>query len=351
MKAKKTVFVGMSGGVDSSVGAALLKKQGYSVVGIFIKIEIGGDCSWRLERRAAFTAAAILDIPLYTIDLSKEYEQAVADYMLEQYRAGRTPNPDVMCNQQIKFGAFYDWAITHGAEYVATGHYAKQSAGQMLIPADKTKDQTYFLYAIDREKLSQILFPLGDLKKEEVRKLAQKFGLANADKPDSQGLCFVGDFDFKKFLREKIGVKKGMVKNEQGAVVGEHDGVYLFTIGERHGFTIHQQASDEKPYYIVAKDLANNILTVSTNPLSGSSDQVGTITLENVNRLTVRDWISHKLYQARLRHRGALTACQVEEKTNGELVVTFTEPVTSPASGQSVVIYDGEVCLGGGIIR
>ena len=405
MKAKKTVFVGMSGGVDSSVAAALLKQakpnnfsklfgrptpkgfRGYLVIGIFIKIEIGGDCSWRQERRSAFTAAAMLDIPLYTIDLSKEYEQLVVDYMLGEYRAGRTPNPDVMCNQQIKFGAFYDWAIKTridadktqiNADFIATGHYARVERTRELsminsqftnskikdiensleiencklkIPKDLIKDQTYFLYAIDREKLAKILFPLGDLKKDEVRKLAKKFGLANADKPDSQGLCFVGDFDFKRFLREKIGVKKGEVRNEQGEVVGEHDGVYLFTIGERHGFTIYQHSNDEKPYYIVTKDLANNVLTVSTTPLSGSSEEVGEIALEKVNWLVTAKPTTAKIYNARLRHRGALTACQLREGENGQWRVIFTEPVTSPAPGQSVVIYDGDVCFGGGVIK
>jgi len=403
IKKNQTVFVGISGGVDSSVAAALLKQakpnnfsklfgrptpkgfRGYSVVGIFIKIEIGGDCSWRQERRSAFTAAAMLDIPLYTIDLSKEYEQAVVDYMLTEYRAGRTPNPDVMCNQQIKFGAFYSWAVAHGADFVATGHYAKiknildanntnkilestnRNASahslyshafvdlhrnyQLCQSADKQKDQTYFLWAIDRKKLSKILFPLGDLKKDEVRKLAKKFGLANADKPDSQGLCFVGDFDFKKFLREKIGVKKGEVRNEQGEVVGEHDGVYLFTIGERHGFTIYQHSNDEKPYYIVTKDLANNVLTVSTIPLSGSSEEVGEIALEKINWLVTAKPTTAKIYNARLRHRGALTVCQLREGENGQWRVIFTEPVTSPAPGQSVVIYDGDVCLGGGVIK
>lgn len=362
----KTVFIGMSGGVDSSVAAGLLKKQGYNVIGIFIKIAIANDCSWRQERRSAFSAAAVLNIPLYTIDLSKDYEERVIDYMLSTYRSGQTPNPDVMCNQQIKFGIFYDWAIAHGADYVATGHYAlthqlknqkskakdKNSSDDFVMcrSKDENKDQTYFLWAIDRKKLPQIIFPIGNFKKAKVRKLAKKFGLINAGKPDSQGLCFVGDFDFKKFLREKIGIKKGMVKNVQGEIIGEHHGVYLFTIGERHGFSIYKQTNEGKPYYIVAKDLVNNVLIVSTIPLTGNSDRVGEIVLENVNWLTTQPPSSHKIYQARLRHRGILTSCKVQKGTDEKWRVIFTESVTSPASGQSIVIYDKKICLGGGII-
>jgi tRNA-specific 2-thiouridylase len=351
---KKVVFVGMSGGVDSSVSAGLLKKEGYGVIGIFIKISISGDCGWKLERRAAFAAAATLNIPLYTIDLTKQYKEAVVSYMLAEYQAGRTPNPDVMCNQTVKFGAFYDWAITHGADYVATGHYAKisEKGKQRLMSrsADDNKDQTYFLWAIEKDRINKIIFPIGDLKKDEVRELAHKFKLPNASKPDSQGLCFVGEFNFKRFLRKKLGVKPGIVVDEEGREVGSHDGAYLYTIGERHGLGIHQDSRDIRPYYVVAKDIEKNTLTVSHEPLFGSAEKVGKITLDQINWLTDQEPETDNKYQARLRHRGILASCHLEKDKKGMWQIVFDEAVSSPAPGQSVVIYDGKICLGGGII-
>ncbi|MFA5291324.1 MAG: tRNA 2-thiouridine(34) synthase MnmA, partial [Candidatus Paceibacterota bacterium] len=313
MKAK-CVYVGMSGGVDSSVSAALLKKAGYKVIGVFIKVwePSGFICTWREERREARRAAAHLDIPLITLDLSREYKKKVVDYFIAEYKAGRTPNPDVMCNKHIKFGVFYDWAIAHGADFVATGHYsqilsqkeslrARQKAGLVSNPPhrpregktdflfgeskDTAKDQTYFLWNLKPEQLAKILFPIGNKTKTEVRALAKKFGLPNALKKDSQGLCFVGQIDFKDFLKREIKEKDGDVLNERGEIIGRHDGATFFTLGERHGFETFTKAPDEKPYYIIAKDIKKNTLTVSSNPHLISAEKLE-VKIEKTN------WIS-----------------------------------------------------------
>ncbi len=272
----KKVYVGMSGGVDSSVAAALLKEEGYEVVGVFIKIWLPelSNCDWRAERRDAMRAAAKIGIPLSTLDLSEEYKKLVIDYLLREYKLGRTPKPDVMSNKEIKFGLFYRAAIARGADFVATGHYALRRGSDLLAPGkrgevadrplprlgvskDKEKDQTYFLWTLTPEILAKTLFPIGDYKKSEVRKLATKFGLPNATKPDSQGLCFLGPVDFKDFLAQHLPEKIGQVLDEKGEVVGEHRGAHFYTIGERHGFTLFKQRPDETPRYIVAKDMKN----------------------------------------------------------------------------------------------
>ncbi len=340
----------MSGGVDSSVSAALLKKAGYEVIGVFIRVwSPDGNCAWRAERREAYRAAAILKIPLLTIDLSVEYKKAVIDYLVAEYKAGRTPNPDVMCNKHIKFGIFYDWAMAKGADFVATGHYSQIKDGSLMNSFDSDKDQTYFLWAVEQKKLAKILFPIGKYKKSEVRKLARKFGLSNADKPDSQGLCFVGDFDFKEFLRETLGVKKGEVLDTSGQKIGEHDGAYLYTIGERHGFKVEAKSNETEPYFIINKDSEKNTLIVDHKPNVGTFVELGEIKLGAINWLIKKEPKPGRVYQARLRYRSALADCLLE-KRGDDWIVKFLEPVFSPALGQSVVIYDGEQCIGGGII-
>lgn len=348
----------MSGGVDSSVSAALLKEQGYNVVGVFIRAwePDGYDCGWRDERRDAMRVAAALDIPFITLDLSKEYKQEVVDYLIAEYQAGRTPNPDVMCNKSIKFGAFFKKALAAGADYVATGHYARVSKSEegkyeMLAGVDNNKDQTYFLWTLGQEQLSKTLFPIGHLQKDEVREQAQKFNLPVADKKDSQGICFVGKLDLKDFLRGYIKEQPGDVLNERGEKIGSHAGALFFTLGERHGFAIDKKTPEDKPYYVVAKDVENNTITVSSEPLSSSN-----------NKETVIDSISWTLgvapdlnrkYQARIRYRQPLQSCYlVSSSTPGvdEIKVIFDEPQVAITPGQSLVIYDGEICLGGGII-
>jgi len=247
----KKVFVGMSGGVDSSVSAALLKKAGYEVTGVFLKgwHPDWGPCGWQEDRLDAMRVCAHLGIRFRDLDLSKEYKKEVVDYMIDEYKAGRTPNPDVMCNQKIKFGAFFDWALAQGANYVATGHYAeienldienslKIKNYKLKTSKDLDKDQTYFLWTLTQRELSRTLFPVGGMTKPEVRKLAKKFGLPTAEKKDSQGLCFVGKVDLPDFLSHFLKPKRGDVINESGEKIGWHAGAFSLTIGQRHGFTI-----------------------------------------------------------------------------------------------------------------
>lgn len=340
----KKVFIGMSGGVDSSVSAALLKQAGYSVTGVFIRVwePEGYKCTWREDRREAMRVAAALDIPLVTIDLSKEYEREVVKYMISEYRAGRTPNPDIECNRSVKFGAFYDWAMKNGADYVSTGHYARvDEKNNLLMGRDKNKDQSYFLWTLKSQQLEHCLFPVGEYKKSEVRKLAKKFKLPNFAKKDSQGLCFIGKLDVKKFLQKYIKVKPGkVVKIIAGKekIVGEHDGVWFYTIGEHH----HG--------YIVQKDLKRNILIVSEKPVINSGKLIAKLT--GVNWLNGGKFDANKKYQARIRHRGELYACRVilEQEKGDKLSVEFLESPLALAPGQSLVLYGGERCLGGGVV-
>ncbi|MEN9524048.1 MAG: hypothetical protein RL536_117, partial [Candidatus Parcubacteria bacterium] len=266
---QKKVFVGMSGGVDSSLSAALLKKAGYDVTGVFIKAWQPDwiECTWREERRDAMRVAAHLDIHFVTLDLEKEYKKEVVDYMIAEYKIGRTPNPDVMCNKQIKFGAFYEWAMKNGADFVATGHYARvekfSDSYKLLAGVDNNKDQSYFLWTIKNEQLPHIIFPIGHLTKPEVRKMAAKLKLPTAEKKDSQGLCFIGMVDMKEFLSHYIQQKKGNVLDVNGKIIGEHNGAFLFTIGERHGFTITKKTPNDGALFAVSKNVLNNTITVS----------------------------------------------------------------------------------------
>jgi len=365
----------MSGGVDSSVSAALLLEQGYDVIGVFIKAwePAGFDCGWREERREAMRVAAKLDIPFITLDLSKEYKRDVVDYMMAEYKSGRTPNPDVMCNKAIKFGAFFRWAMAQGADYVATGHYARviknyklkikncnsnsdvipAKAGiqtcvfQMLAGVDKNKDQTYFLWTLGQEQLAHTLFPVGHLQKEEVRKLAKKFGLPNEAKKDSQGLCFIGKLDVKDFLKEFIPEKTGDVLDVNGKIIGQHEGVLFYTLGERHGLEIFQQSPEAEPLYIIAKDLEKNTLTVGTKKES-ERGETKKINLRQVS-WTVGEPEVGENYSGRVRYREPLVPCDLK-KDGQNWQVIFAEPQIA-AHGQSVVIYDGEICLGGGVIQ
>lgn len=345
MKRQKLVFVGMSGGVDSSVTAALLKQQGYKVVGVFLKVwePEGIKCTWREDRREAMRAAAHLDIPLVTWDLSEEYKNKIVDYMLGEYQAGRTPNPDVMCNKYIKFGAFYDKAVKLGADYVATGHYAQIKKGQLLQAKDQSKDQSYFLYQIKPEALNKTLFPVGGLLKTEVRKLAKKFKLPNAERKDSQGLCFIGKFDFKEFLQAELNPQKGKVVNEKGEVIGCHEGAVLYTLGERHGFMITVKTPQDKPYYIVTKDIKANTLTVSQEPKNTKGKQKEFM-LENTNWFTAPS--EAKNYLAQIRYHGAFLPCQIK----GPKII-FTDHIQDLAAGQSVVVYDDKKVMGGGVVK
>ncbi len=362
---KKTVFVGISGGVDSAVSAAVLKKHGFNVVGVFIRTWHPDflECNEEEERRDAMRIAAHLDIPFLTFDLEDVYKKEVADYMIAEYKKGRTPNPDVMCNKEVKFGAFLKKALEMGADYVATGHYAihlsdsdfSQWLGSSLRSAtplknhylirskDETKDQSYFLWTLKQEQLSKILFPIGHLKKTEVRKLAKKFNLPVALKKDSQGICFLGAIDLKEFLKHYIEEKKGKVVNERGEEIGTHDGVVFHTLGERHGFIITKKGSNDAPYYVVAKEIDKNILTVSQYRTERYAGIIKNFKIDNIN------WVNlnpdpNKKYVAQIRYHGEFLPCQI----NGDEVV-FDQPVLV-APGQSIVVYDKDVCLGGGVV-
>jgi len=360
---RKTVFVGLSGGVDSAVSAALLKKQNYEVVGVFIKTWHPDflECNEEDERRDAMRVAAHLDIPFLTFDLEDVYKQGVADYMISEYRLGRTPNPDVMCNKEVKFGAFLNKAVAMGADYVATGHYAISKINRpsqdilkkknlLLKGRDNAKDQSYFLWTLGQDQLSKILFPVGSLDKSEVRKIAKKLDLPVFDKKDSQGICFLGEIDLKEFLKHYIKEKKGKVLNEKGQEIGVHNGVVFSTLGERRGFTITKKSPNDAPYYVVGKDLKKNTLVVSQNKNVGSNT-LKTIKLEKVN------WISqtpeiNKSYTAQIRYHGELLRCTLNcAKSDFApwMEIIFQKPVLV-ASGQSIVLYDKDVCLGGGVV-
>jgi len=351
---KKRVFVGLSGGVDSAVSAALLQKAGFDVHGVFIKvwqpdIEITGGCTWREDRLDAMRVCAKLNIPFYTLDLEKEYKKEVVDYMIKEYQTGRTPNPDVMCNKYVKFGSFFDWAMKNGADYVATGHYAQVKNLKLLAGKDKNKDQSYFLWTLTQKQLSKTLFPVGDLEKLEVRKLAKKFDLDNATKKDSQGVCFIGKIDMADFLKEYIKPKIGKVLNEKKEIIGRHDGVFYYTLGQRHGFTITKKTNNDDRYFIIKKDSKNNTLTVSNNPIIEKEISSQEIKLKNINWTLGIEPDLKKEYLARIRYRQPLEKCHLSWQ-GSTLTVIFKNPQKAPTPGQSVVIYDQRVCLGGGII-
>ncbi len=383
MKRKK-VFVGMSGGVDSAVSAALLKKDGCEVIGVFIKTWHPDflECNEEEERRDAMRVAAFLDIPFLTFDLEDVYKKEVADYMIREYKAGRTPNPDVMCNKEVKFGAFLKKAILMGADFVATGHYAQNanenfknsptfalgdkrtgdrhgslnsSSFHLQKGVDPSKDQSYFLWTLTQEQLKKILFPVGHLKKTEVRKLAKKFKLPVAEKKDSQGICFLGAVDLKEFLKHYIKSKQGEVQNEKGEKIGFHDGVVFHTLGERHGFIITKKSPNDGPHYVVSKDIAKNILVVSQkSPLLVEEGVGGGNSKKNSLSIIDTNWISeipepNKNYTAQIRYHGEFLSCKVDCATSDVAQLVFKKPVLV-ASGQSVVAYDGDICLGGGVV-
>ena len=339
----------MSGGVDSSVSAALLKEEGYDVTGVFIKVWQPDfiECTWKEDRLDAMRVASVLDIPFITLDLEKEYKQGVIDYMINEYRKGRTPNPDVMCNREVKFGAFYNWVKAQDNDaYVATGHYAEHNGTSLSVSKDENKDQTYFLWTLTSEILSSTIFPVGGLEKNKVRELARDYNLPVSEKKDSQGLCFVGTIDVKTLLKNYIEEKRGDVKNEEGDVIGYHDGVMFFTIGERHGFTITEKGTKDKAYFVVSKDLESNVLVVS-HQAPGSTSDTGDddiIKLENTN-WTVKPNV-HKAYKARGRYRAPFANIGFVNDTH----IKVLEGALVKASGQSLVVYEGEVCIGGGII-
>ncbi len=346
---KKKVFVGMSGGVDSSVSAYLLKKAGYDVTGVFIKVWQPDfiECTWKEDRLDAMRVAAHLDIPFITLNLEKEYKKGVIDYMIDEYREGRTPNPDVCCNREVKFGAFWKWAKEQGADFIATGHYATTDNLNLLLSKDTEKDQTYFLWKLTKSDLGHVLFPIGHIEKTDVRKIAGEAGLPVATKKDSQGLCFIGTIDIKEFLKQYIEEKPGHVLDEDGKIIGRHDGSNFYTIGERHGFTIQSEESDSKPYFVIAKNKEANTLTVSHHkPEIGRGEEfmIDSVSFVDENFPKVLTCF------ARGRYRATLSEVTLTKKDASTYLVKKISGELSLASGQSLVLYDKEKCLGGGII-
>ena len=350
-----TIFVGLSGGVDSAVSAALLKEEGYDVVGVFIKIWQPEflECTWKEERLDAMRVCATLGIPFREVDLSDEYQKEVVERMIHDYQSGITPNPDVLCNRHIKFGSFLAWARREGADRVATGHYAQtrevDGHVELLRARDYSKDQSYFLHSVGQEDLAKALFPIGTMLKSEVRALAQDFHLPVAEKPDSQGLCFVGEVSMSEFLKRFIPVVPGPVLSNH-TVVGEHEGAALYTIGQRHGFSIAEHAS-ATPHYVTGIDIATNSIEVSPRRMDAARSSVS---LRNPRWVYEEPETPAHLYaQARYHEEGVAVELT---RSGAELQATFASPHLV-SRGQSLVLYAGaegrgeDVCLGGGIIH
>ncbi|MGM7721013.1 tRNA 2-thiouridine(34) synthase MnmA [uncultured Metabacillus sp.] len=347
------VVVGMSGGVDSSVAALRLKEQGYDVIGIFMKnwddTDENGVCTATEDYNDVIEVCNQIGIPYYAVNFEKQYWDKVFTYFLDEYKAGRTPNPDVMCNKEIKFKAFLDHAMSLGADYLATGHYARveyrDGEYKMLRGIDENKDQTYFLNQLGQEQLSKVLFPLGDLEKPMVREMAKKANLATATKKDSTGICFIGERNFKEFLSGYLPAQPGIMQTLDGEVKGKHDGLMYYTIGQRHGLGI---GGSGEPWFAIGKDLEKNVLYVDQgfhNELLYSDSIIAT----NVN------WMSDKPVNelsctAKFRYRQADNEVTVKMLDETTAKVTFKQPIRAVTPGQAVVFYDGEVCLGGGTI-
>lgn len=338
------VYVGMSGGVDSSLTAALLKEQGHDVTGVFMKNWTqdlpGMRCPWADDLADAKRVAVQLDIPFKVYDFENEYRQRVVDYMIDAYKVGRTPNPDIMCNQEVKFKLFLDTALADGADMIATGHYASTKDGKLLRAIDDNKDQTYFLYRVTKPALEHTLFPLGEYKKPHVRELAREKGLMTAGKRDSQGICFVGSVGIKEFLSQYVApVPGGIVEKETNKTLGEHDGAIYYTLGQRHGLNV----GGGLPYYVVGKDMQKNEVYVSRN-LSDESMWRRELQLVDIHWID-RTPVQGEKFSVRLRHRGALLPATLSGDT-----LILDEPERAVAPGQSAVIYAGDEVLGGGIV-
>jgi tRNA-specific 2-thiouridylase len=372
----KRVALGMSGGVDSSLSAYFLLEAGYEVTGVYLECWRAPSCRTEEDRADALKVALELGIKFQVLDFKSEYKERVVEYFFKEYEAGRTPNPDVMCNKEIKFGMFYDWAMENGFDYVATGHYAQNTrvdgVRYLTSSADTHKDQTYFLYRLRQDQLDHILFPIGHLTKAQVREEAKSRGIVVADKPDSQGICFIGEINVHNFLKERLGENPGEVVNTAGDVIGKHKGLWFYTIGQRHGFEISGTWKSKQgelkhampPYYVIKKLPEQNQLVVGF----GAETYLSEFGVEDAH------WISGDLSEqqlkellVRIRHGGKLISCSItrsetqlevdaalKSKDSSQVKVKLDEPTQGIAEGQSAVFYqkhgDECLCLGGGVI-
>lgn len=348
-----TVFVGLSGGVDSSVCALRLRNDGYKVVGVFIKVWHPDflECNWEQERLDAMRVAARLEIPFQTCDAQKEYKDDVADYFVTEYRDGRTPNPDVMCNKYVKFGAFLKYALDNGADYIATGHYAQTVAEngvhRLLRGVDTNKDQSYFLWTLTQEQLSKVLLPIGNSTKQEIRTEAAQNGLLTATKKDSQGICFLGHVDIAQFLSHYVSLQEGDVIDINGRTIGTHKGALVYTNGQRHGFSITQEVDNSSPLYVISRDLHSNTITVANK--QSVKEQKSTIVLSDLNYIAWAPKIGNSIL-IQTRYRQHPHSCTLVAQTDTTLTLQYTEKSEDISSGQSCVLYEGITCCGGGII-
>jgi tRNA-specific 2-thiouridylase len=341
------VYVGMSGGVDSSLTAALLVEQGYDVTGVYMKNWTqdlpGMRCPWADDLADAKRVAVQLGIEFKVFDFETEYRQKVVEYMIDEYKHGHTPNPDIMCNQEVKFKLFLETALEDGADMIATGHYARVNNGVLLQAVDTNKDQTYFLYRVTEDALKKTLFPLGEFTKPEVREMAKARGLFTAAKKDSQGICFVGQIGIREFLSQYVEQQAGSIIDKQtGNVLGQHDGAIFYTIGQRHGLDI----GGGLPYYVVGKDMKKNEVYVTTN-LNDDALWKPELTVSQAH--WINDTPKEGDFQVRVRHRAALIDAKLGYEGD-EVRLALTSPERAVAPGQSIVIYSEGVCVGGGIL-
>jgi len=361
MLAQSRVIVGMSGGVDSSVAALLLKQQGYTVEGLFMKNWEEDDtethCSSAEDIRVAESVCNQLDIPLHTVNFSTEYWEQVFENFLAEYRAGRTPNPDILCNREIKFKVFLNYALSLGADFIATGHYAKKSlektTGYQLLKAiDPNKDQSYFLYTLTQQVLSKTVFPLSDLYKDEVRRLAKNADFPNYQRKDSTGICFIGTRHFKNFLTRYLATEPGDIETPEKVVLGRHDGLMFYTLGQRQGLGIGGQTHAEAaPWYVAQKDIARNVLVVvqgEHHPLLYRTELTATECHWIADVLPFGS--NHFSCSAKIRYRQPDQLCRVSITDFKRCKASFLTPQRAITPGQSVVFYCGSTCLGGGII-
>lgn len=357
MNSTPTVVVGMSGGVDSSLSALLLKEQGYNVIGMFMKNweekNADGHCTSAADYEDVVRVCEEIGIPYYSVNFVKEYWDNVFRHFLDDCRAGYTPNPDILCNREIKFKVFFDKAIELGADFLATGHYCKKrtlkdGSHQLIKGNDPGKDQSYFLYTLNEQTLKKVLFPVGELPKNEVRKLAKKFGLSTAEKKDSTGICFIGERDFKEFLKGYLPIQRGNFEDVNGKVVGKHDGTAYYTLGQRKGLGI---GGPGDAWFVVGKNVERNVVILAQgtfHPALYCDDLIA----------TELSWVSAKgapqlpfTCTAKVRYRQPDQPCIIEKIEDGKAFVSFGIPQRAVTAGQSIVFYDGDVCLGGGRIQ